>query len=315
MENELTRMVREIKETSGWTNNDMARELSASPSLISGWLTGTCAPTSRYEKRIRALYDAPYRPRLVTNNDNYISRLNDILQATGWSHRGLGLKLSYSESAVSGWLTGRWRPDGQSRARIDELYAQYVKTTVDTPRMISVADVYNAMGLDEHPNTHPEDHTTGWVKTPEEAPENLNEVIDMNKTENLAPTTLELLNPPDVSAINQAPINRGYELFLENLRFFMTESRWDTDEKLETYLNLKPGYISEFGTHADRFEELLVIGEICDLIGIPWSVLAFSVAAKEAKLAKIKQRIEELHIELANLDFDRIHLETETYFA
>ena len=211
-----------------------------------------------------------------------LEQLKAIQERTGWSRAVIAKKLDVGSGSMCNWLTYGKEPKSIGRQKIDKLYKE----------------VFNLV--------------------PPEAPENLDPIVQkyceedtrtaaeiaeeyLKKIKDLEPTEIERLNPPDTKSINQKPIEAGYDRFLENLRFFMKDSRCDTDEKLEMYLNLEPGYISEFGNHSDRFEELKVIGDICDYLGVPWSVLAFSDVAKEEQYARMKFRLQKLEEEMANL--------------
>lgn len=214
-----------------------------------------------------------------------LEQLKAIQERTGWSRAVIAKKLDVGSGSMCNWLTYGKEPKNPGRQKIDKLYKE----------------VFNLV--------------------PPEAPGALDPLVkkyceeDVKALSELEPTAIERLNPPDLLGINQQPIQDGYAKFLENLRFFMKDSRWDTDEKLETYLNLESGYISEFGNHGDRFEELKIIGVICDLVGVPWSVLAFSNVAKEEQYARMKFRLQKLEEEMATLRLETCVLGAELGYS
>lgn len=211
-----------------------------------------------------------------------LEQLKAIQEKTGWTRATLAKKLDVGSGSMCNWLTYGKEPKATGRQKIDKLYKE----------------VFNLV-----PPEAPENLDPLVQKYCEEDTRTAAEIAEeyLKKIKDLEPTEIERLNPPDTTSINQKPIEAGYGRFLENLRFFMKDSRCDTDEKLEMYLNLEPGYISEFGNHSDRFEELKVIGDICDYLGVPWSVLAFSDVAKEEQYARMKFRLQKLEEEMANL--------------
>lgn len=211
-----------------------------------------------------------------------LEQLKAIQEKTGWTRATLAKKLDVGSGSMCNWLTYGKEPKATGRHKIDKLYKE----------------VFNLV-----PPEAPENLDPLVQKYCEEDTRTAAEIAEeyLKKIKDLEPTEIERLNPPDTTSINQKPIEAGYGRFLENLRFFMKDSRCDTDEKLEMYLNLEPGYISEFGNHSDRFEELKVIGDICDYLGVPWSVLAFSDVAKEEQYARMKFRLQKLEEEMANL--------------
>lgn len=204
---------------------------------------------------------------------NFAEVIAQVKKAHGWKSKDLAKVLGVDPSTVSKWIRGEWNPHKEAAEKLLEMY---------------------------HESMSPFD-------APPEAPENLDPLVkkyceeDKKALSDLEPTAIERLNPPDLLGINQQPIRDGYAKFLENLRLFMKDSRWDTDEKLETYLNLESGYISEFGNHGDRFEELKIIGVICDLVGVPWSVLAFSNVAKEEQYARMRFKLQKMEEEMEAL--------------
>lgn len=207
-----------------------------------------------------------------------LEQLKAIQEKTGWTRATLAKKLDVGSGSMCNWLTYGKEPKAPGRQKIDKLYKE----------------VFNLVPPEAPENLDPlvQKYCEEDVKAVSEA------AIDISSLE---PTEIERLNPPDLLGINQKPIEDGYSRFVENLRFFMKDSRWDTDEKLETYLGMPESYISEFGSHGDRFEELTYIDAICDAIGIPWSVLAFSNVAKEEQYARMKFRLQKLEEEMANL--------------
>lgn len=204
---------------------------------------------------------------------NFAEVIAQVKKAHGWKGKDLAKVLDVDPSTVSKWVRGQWNPNKEAAETLLEMYHE----------------------------------SMGPFDAPPEAPENLDPLAkkyceeDEKALSDLEPTAIERLNPSDLLGINQQPIQDGYTKFLENLRFFMKDSRWDTDEKLETYLNLGQGYISEFGNHGDRFEELKIIGVICDLVGVPWSVLAFSNVAKEEQYARMRFKLQKMEEEMEAL--------------
>ena len=207
-----------------------------------------------------------------------LEQLKAIQEKTGWTRAILAKKLDVGSGSMCNWLTYGKEPKATGRQKIDKLYKE----------------VFNFVPPEAPENLDPlvQKYCEEDVKAVSEA------AVDISSLE---PTEIERLNPPDTTSINQTPIRDGYAKFLENLRFFMKDSRWDTDEKLETYLGMPEGYISEFGNHRDRFEELTYIDAICDLIGVPWSVLAFSNVAKEDSYARMRFQLQKMEEEMEAL--------------
>lgn len=215
---------------------------------------------------------------------NFAEVIAQVKKAHGWKGKDLAKVLDVDPSTVSKWVRGQWNPNKEAAETLLEMY-HAVTSSLDIPQEA------------------PENLDSIVKKYCEEDEKIVREVAEsyISNIKELEPTEIERLNPPDLSKIDQKPIEDGYSHFLENLRFFMKDSRWDTDEKLETYMGLEPGYISEFGNHANRFDELKVIEGMCDLLGIPWSVMVFSNIAKEDKYARMRQRISELEKERLDL--------------
>lgn len=220
-----------------------------------------------------------------------LEQLKAIQEKTGWTRADLARKLRVSNTNLTNWLRDGKEPKSKGRLSIDKLYNEVFTLPPEAP------DALDPL----------------VKKYCEEDEKTVSEVaIDISSLE---PTAIERLNPPDLLGINQQPIQDGYARFLENLRYFMKDSRWDTDEKLETYLNLEPGYISEFGNHTDRFEELKVIDRMCDLLGVPWSVLAFSNVAKEERYAKMKFKLQKMEEEYDTLRLEACALGAELGYS
>ncbi len=225
---------------------------------------------------------------------NFAEVIAQVKKAHGWKSKDLAKVLDVDPSTVSKWIRGEWNPHKEAAEKLLEMY-------------------HESMSPFDAPPEAPENLDTVVKKYIEKDEKTTLEIAEdyISKLDELEPTSFEKLNPPDISAIDQTPVQEGYARFLENLRFFMKDSRWDTDEKLETYLNLKPGYIDSFGSHGDRFEECKIMNEICDLLGVPWSILAFSNVAKQDRLARLTFRIDKLKEELADLIDDRNDLANE----
>ena len=208
---------------------------------------------------------------------NFAEVIAQVKKAHGWKSKDLAKVLDVDPSTVSKWIRGEWNPHKETAEKLLEMY---------------------------HDAMSPFD-------APPEAPENLDPLVkkyceeDKKALSDLEPTSIEQLNPPDLSEINQEPINEGYAKFLENLRYSMKDSRWDTDEKLESFLGLESGYIEGFGSHTDRFEECKIMNDICDLLGVPWSILAFSNVAKEDRLARLTFEVEKAKEDLMRLIEER----------
>lgn len=215
---------------------------------------------------------------------NFAEVIAQVKKAHGWKSKDLAKVLDVDPSTVSKWIRGEWNPHKETAEKLLEMYHESMSPLSVIPDAPLTLDPL-------------------VKKYCEEGEKALSEVAEsyISKHDELEPTSIERLNPPDLLGINQQPIRDGYAKFLENLRFFMKDSRWDTDEKLETYLNLESGYISEFGNHGDRFEELKIIGVICDLVGVPWSVLAFSNVAKEEQYARMRFKLQKMEEEMEAL--------------
>ena len=248
------------------------------------------------------------------NEVNFAEVIAQVKKAHGWKGKDLAKVLDVDPSCISKWVRGAWNPNKEAAKKLLEMYRE-----VTSPLDYHVKDIIDTL-------------RTTKLGAPLEAPENLDPLVQkyceedtrtaaeiaeeyLKKIKDLEPTEIERLNPPDTKSINQKPIEAGYDRFLENLRFFMKDSRCDTDEKLEMYLNLEPGYISEFGNHSDRFEELTVIGDICDYLGVPWSVLAFSDVAKEERYAKMKFKLQKMEEEYDTLRLEACALGAELGYS
>lgn len=209
---------------------------------------------------------------------NFAEVVTRIKKAHGWKGTDLAKALDVDPSSVSNWSRGRWAPNDEAAKKLLEMYSEIPP---EAPEV-----------LDPLVKKYCEEDTRTSFEIAEEY---------LEKIKDLEPTEIERLNPPDTTSINQEPIENGYAKFLENLRFFMKDTRLDTDEKLETYLAIPDGYISEFGKHQDRFEELTYIDAICDAIGVPWSVLAFSNAAKEDAYSRTRFQLQKMEEEMQAL--------------
>lgn len=209
---------------------------------------------------------------------NFAEVVARVKKAHGWKGTDLAKALDVDPSSVSNWSRGRWAPNDEAAKKLLEMYSEI------PPEAPEVLDDIVKKYCEEDEKTVVEvtaDHVF--------------------KIDDLEPTAIERLNPTDLSEINQRPIENGYAKFLENLRYFMKDSRWNTDEKLESFLGVEPGYISKFGSHGDRFEELIVIDSICNNLGVPWSVLAFSNVAKEDAYARTTFQLQKMEEEMQAL--------------